>query len=97
MANYSGRYRLPKRGECPFVMEYDSELDVSPELETDVASYFQSIIGKLRWMTVLGMIDIIINVSLLLSHIVLPRKRAPGGSSTCNYLCQAEALLQINS
>ena len=30
-ANYSGRYRLPKRAENPFVLGYNLELDVRPE------------------------------------------------------------------
>ena len=65
---------MPKKAENPLKMDYDPELDTSPELDTDAASYYLTIIGILRWMIKLGRINIIIKVSLLLSHIVLPRE-----------------------
>ena len=34
-ANYSGRFRLPKRSDNPFKMGYDPELNVSPKFEAD--------------------------------------------------------------
>ena len=64
MVNYIGRFRITKRADNPFKMSYDAELDVSPKLKTDAASYFQTIIGILRWMTELGKINIITEVSL---------------------------------
>ena len=48
-ANYSGRFK----------MGYDSKQDVSPELELDAASYFQTVIGIFEWMTALGKINIL--------------------------------------
>ena len=54
-------------------MGYDPELDTSPELDPDAASYYLTIIGILRWMVELGRIDIITKVSLLSSHVALPR------------------------
>ena len=65
---------MPKKAENPFKMSYDLELDTSPELDPDVASYYLMIIGILRWMIELGRFDIITKVSLLLSHIALPRE-----------------------
>ena len=73
MVNFSGIFRLPMRADDPFKMGYDPELGVSPKLEPDAASYFQSIIDALKWMTKLGRIDIITKASLLLSHLALPR------------------------
>ena len=60
--NYNGRYKMPKRAGNPFALRYDPEMDVSPKLSSDIASYFHSIIGIFRWMVELGKIDIITNV-----------------------------------
>ena len=50
MANCSGRFRLPKKAYNPLNMGYGSELDMSPEIGPDAASFFQTFIGALRWM-----------------------------------------------
>ena len=65
---------MPKKAESPFEMGYDPELDTSPELDPDAASYNLTIIGILRWMIELGRIDIITKVSLLSSHVALLRE-----------------------
>ena len=59
---------------CPFPRDYRPELDITPELDDDDVSYFQSQIGVLRWMVELGRIDIITEVSLLASQLALPRQ-----------------------
>ena len=64
-ANYGGRFRLPKKVKNPFKMGYD--FDTSPELDPDTTSYYQTVIE-------LGRINIITKVSLLSSHIALPRE-----------------------
>ena len=68
------RYRLSKKAENPFKMGYDPELDTSPVLDLDAASYYLTIIGILRWMVELARMDIITKVSLLSSHVALPRE-----------------------
>ena len=55
-------------------MGYDPELDTSPELDPNTASYYLTIIGILRWMVELGRIDIITEVSLLSSNVALSRE-----------------------
>ena len=45
--NYDGRFRLPKKAENPFMIGYDPELDTSPELNLDAASYYLTAIGIL--------------------------------------------------
>jgi hypothetical protein len=55
-------------------MSYEPELDESTRLDPDAASYFQSIIGVLRWMVELGRIDIATEVSLLSSHLAYPQE-----------------------
>ena len=49
-SNYVCKYKMPKKAENPFKMGYDPELDTSPELDPDTASYYLTIIGILRWM-----------------------------------------------
>jgi hypothetical protein len=49
-------------------------LDVTPELNVDQASFYQSQIGVLRWCVELGRIDIITEVSALSSFLALPRE-----------------------
>ena len=49
-------------------MSYD------PELEPDAVSYIWTIIGIQRWTTELGRIDKIAEMSLLSSHVALPRE-----------------------
>ena len=71
VANCSSRLRLPKKAENPFKMGYNPELNTSPELEPDAASYFQTIIDILKWMIELGKITIVTKMSLLSSCVVL--------------------------
>jgi hypothetical protein len=52
---------------------YRPELDLSPELDANNANYFQSVIGVLRWTVELGRVDICAEVSMLSSHLALPR------------------------
>jgi hypothetical protein len=70
---YPGR-GLPKRASAPFPTNYQPELDVTPELNVDQASFYQSQIGVLRWCVELGRIDIITEVSALSSFLALPRE-----------------------
>ena len=66
--------KLAKRATAPFPLGYISELDTSPELNDEDASFYQSQIGVLRWCVELGRIDIITEVSTLASHVALPRE-----------------------
>ncbi len=43
--NYDGQYAMPTQAANPFVMRYEPEIDETPALDPDQASYFQSIIG----------------------------------------------------
>ena len=58
-SKYGGRLRLPKKADNPFKMDYDPELNTSPELNPDAASYYLTHIGILRWMIELRRIVII--------------------------------------
>jgi hypothetical protein len=63
-----------RKAKAPFRTKYRPEIDVTPELSVDEASYYQSLIGILRWIVELGRVDICCEVSLLSSHLALPRK-----------------------
>ena len=53
---------------------YSPELDITPELISTDAAYYQSHVGILRWFVELGKVDICLEVSLMSSHFALPRE-----------------------
>ena len=55
-------------------MDYKPELDDTPELDPSRATYFQGLIGILRWCIKLGCMDIIMEVMKLSSFLVSPRE-----------------------
>ena len=72
---------LEKRGlwlksKAPGVLPsgYQPELDGSPELDDERATYYQSLIGILRWAVELGRIDICTEVSVMSSYSAMPRE-----------------------
>lgn len=58
----------------PLSSNYRPEVDVTPELGPVEAAYYQSLIGILRWMVELGRVDICLEVSMMSSHLCLPRE-----------------------
>ena len=52
--NFDGRHSLPKKAPNPFLYRYEAKSDTSPALDPERASYYQSIIGVMRWMVELG-------------------------------------------
>mgnify|MGYP003331585170 FL=1 len=68
------RYWLPAKAKTSMRTSYRPELDVTPELTQRYASYFQSLIGVLRWIVELGRVDVCLECSLLSSHLALPRE-----------------------
>ena len=65
---------MPSKAKTPLKSTYQQELDVTQELEASDTSYYQSIIGVLRWIVKLGYIDICVEVSMMSSHLALPRR-----------------------
>ena len=72
---------LKKRGDVlaakaptPMTCGYRPEVDTTPELGLEDAAYYHSLIGVLRWIVELGRIDINVEVSMLSSHLALPRE-----------------------
>lgn len=72
---YSKKYNMParKKVSSPFSPNYRPEMDSTAELDADDATKFQSEIGILRWIVEIGRVDIITEVSLLSTHLALPR------------------------
>ena len=64
---------LPSKCLTPFISNYHPAEDTSPELDAAGTKYFQELIGVLRWAIELGRVDILLEVSLLSSHLALPR------------------------
>ena len=65
--------RLPSKCATPMSVGYHPSVDVSNELSGDGVRYFQELIGVLRWAIELGRVDILLEVSLLSTHLALPR------------------------
>ena len=65
---------MPAKAETPLTMTCRPELDVSPELEATDAACCHSLIGILRWIVELGRVDICLEVSMMSSHLTLPRQ-----------------------
>ena len=64
--------RLPT-SSVPMSVSYHPSKDVSPELNVQGIQTYQELIGILRWAVKIGRLDILLEVSLLLSHLALPR------------------------
>ena len=65
---------LPTNCKTPMKQGYHPSDDISVELDDKDLRYFQELIGILRWAIEIGRLDILLEVSLLSSHLALPRK-----------------------
>lgn len=65
--------RLPTKCYTPLATDYRPELDTSAELKADGVQYYQELIGVLRWAVELGRVDILLETSLMSTHLALPR------------------------
>ena len=60
---------LPIRVQTPLACKYQPEIDITPELQGDNASYYHSLIGVIHWIVELGRVDIDVDVSMMSSHL----------------------------
>ena len=72
--SHDKRWKIPNKVETPMRSTYRPELDLSEELSPSDASYYQLLIGILQWIVELGHVDICLEVSMMSSHLALPRK-----------------------
>ena len=66
--------KFPARANTLLSSNYRPDIDVSGELQPAEAAYYQYLIGILRWMVDLGRVDIRCKVSMMYSHLSLPRE-----------------------
>ena len=66
--------RLPARAKSPWVTNYRTETDITPDLSPIGAAYVQSLIGVLRYIVELNRVDITMKTSALTSMMALPRE-----------------------
>ena len=52
---------------------YHPSEDVSKEMDIRGVQYYQELIGVLRWAIEIGRVDILLEISLLSSHLAMPR------------------------
>ncbi len=67
--------KLLYKAPTPLSSGYRPEIDVSSMLGESEASYFHSLVEVLRWIVELGRVDINVEVSMMSSHLSLPRAR----------------------
>ena len=67
-------HTLPRKAPAPFETDYCPEIDISTELSSGDANYFQSLIIILQWIVELGRIDIAVEFSMMSLMMVMPRK-----------------------
>ena len=66
--------KMPSKAETPLTTSYRPELDVLSELMSRDSTYYQSLIGILRWIVEPRRINICLEVSMMSSQLVMPRK-----------------------
>ena len=64
--------RLPTKCRTPLSSGYRPELDTSPELKTEGLQIYQKLISILHWAVELGRVDILLETSLMSTHLALP-------------------------
>ena len=68
------QWKLPTKCSNPFAADYDPKMDESEILNAELASWYALLIGMLRWMVEISRIDIITEVSMMSSHMAMPRE-----------------------
>jgi hypothetical protein len=64
--------RLKPKVTAPIGGKYRAGLDATPELDSEQLTYFQGLIGILRWIVELCRIYIFVAMSILSSHLMAP-------------------------
>ena len=69
-----GKTLMSKKPGTPIPTSYSPEFDITPELISIDDAYYQSPVVILRWIVELGIVDICLEVSLMYSHLAMPRE-----------------------
>ncbi len=67
-------FAIPAKAANPFPKKYCPNTDVTDLLDPECSSFFQHLMGVMDWMVEIGCVDIMVEVSMLSSHLTLPRK-----------------------
>jgi hypothetical protein len=62
------------KSSAPIPTDYRPELDISRELDVEMASRYQQLIGVLRWMVKIGRVDILHEVAIMSQYLAMPRQ-----------------------
>jgi hypothetical protein len=65
--------RLPTKCYTPLATGYRPEMETSAELKSDGVQYYQELVGMLRWAVEIGRVDILLETSLMSTHLAMPR------------------------
>ena len=68
------KYVLPKKPRTPMCNEYSPEFDETNELDQKWHTYYQELIGMLRWGCEIGRVDILHEISILSQYQAAPRE-----------------------
>ena len=66
--------KLSTKSLTPLSSKYRPEVDISLKLADEEASYYQYLIGSIGWIVELVHADFFVNVSMMSSHLALPRR-----------------------
>ncbi len=69
-----GKYSIPTSADNPFPVDCDPSTDLSDILDPECSSFYQHLIGVMRWMVEFGCIDIATEVSMLSSYLACPHE-----------------------
>ncbi len=73
-AKLNNKYKIPTRSDNPFPTNYCPDTDVTEPPDPECLSFYQHLIGIMRWMVELGCVDIATKVSMLLSYLAYTRE-----------------------
>ena len=65
--------KLDSKATTPIAKSYSPELDSTDELKSHEITYYQELIGILRWATEIGRVDILHEISILSAYQASPR------------------------
>jgi hypothetical protein len=69
-----GDQKLKSKIKKPIAVKVGAELDATPELDSERITYFQGLIGVLRWIVELGLLVIMVAIAVLSRHLMAPRQ-----------------------
>ena len=64
--------QLPTKCKMTMVTKYEPDINITADLKANGIQYFQELIGVLRWACEIGRVDILLETSLLSTHLASP-------------------------